>query len=48
MLEACALTKIYQGAPALDSLNLTIPSGEIFGYVPFNCGKYSNLLTFSS
>jgi len=35
-------TRLYEKA--------TVPLGDlnIIGYVPFNCGKYSNLLTFSS
>jgi len=49
MLEARALTKVYpaKGTPALDSLNLSIPGGEIFCLLgPNGAGKTTTVNLF--
>lgn len=47
MLEAVNLTKRYQGAPALDSLNLTVAPGEIFCLLGANgAGKTTTINLF--
>lgn len=47
MLEAQSLTKIYQGAPALESLNLLIPGGEVFCLLgPNGAGKTTTVNLF--
>jgi ABC-2 type transport system ATP-binding protein len=40
MLEACQLTKLYTGVPAVDRVSFTIRPGEILGYLgPNGAGK---------
>ncbi len=47
MLEARSLTKIYQKTPALDSLNLSVPGGEIFCLLgPNGAGKTTTVNLF--
>ncbi len=47
MLEAQSLTKIYQGVPALDNLNLLIPGGEVFCLLgPNGAGKTTTVNLF--
>ncbi len=47
MFEAQSLTKIYQGAPALDNLNLLIPAGEVFCLLgPNGAGKTTTVNLF--
>ena len=45
VLEARDLTKIYNGTPVVDKLNLTIEEGEIFGFLgPNGAGKTTAIL----
>lgn len=45
IIEAENLTKIYNGQPAVEDLNLTISAGEIFGFLgPNGAGKTTTLL----
>ena len=45
ILEARDLTKIYNGTPVVDKLNLTIEEGEIFGFLgPNGAGKTTAIL----
>lgn len=47
MLEAIALTKVYQGAPALDRLDLLVPGGEVFCLLgPNGAGKTTTVNLF--
>ncbi|MHB1378744.1 MAG: ABC transporter ATP-binding protein [Desulfurivibrionaceae bacterium] len=47
MLEARALTKVYQGTAALENLNLSIPGGEIFCLLgPNGSGKTTTVNLF--
>lgn len=47
MLEARSLTKIYQGAPALDNLDLQVPGGEVFCLLgPNGAGKTTTVNLF--
>jgi ABC-2 type transport system ATP-binding protein len=47
MLAAHSLTKVYQGAPALENLNLSIPAGEIFCLLgPNGSGKTTTVNLF--
>lgn len=47
MLEASALTKIYQAAPALNSLDLLVPGGEVFCLLgPNGAGKTTTVNLF--
>ena len=47
MLEAVSLTKIYQGVPALDHLDLLIPEGEVFCLLgPNGAGKTTTVNLF--
>jgi len=47
MLEALALTKIYQGTPALDKLDLLVPGGEVFCLLgPNGAGKTTTVNLF--
>ncbi|MDY0382812.1 MAG: ABC transporter ATP-binding protein, partial [Atribacterota bacterium] len=45
VLETRDLTKIYNGTPVVDKLNLTIEEGEIFGFLgPNGAGKTTAIL----
>ncbi len=47
MLQAIALTKVYQGPPALDRLDLTVPPGEVFCLLgPNGAGKTTTVNLF--
>jgi ABC-2 type transport system ATP-binding protein len=47
MLEARALTKIYNGVTALDALDLTVPGGEVFCLLgPNGAGKTTTVNLF--
>lgn len=47
MLEARSLTKIYQGVPALDRLDLRVPGGEVFCLLgPNGAGKTTTVNLF--
>jgi len=40
MLESCALTKRFNGIPAVEDVSFTLKPGEILGYVgPNGAGK---------
>jgi len=45
MIRCEHLTKVYNGVPAVDDLNLAIPAGEIFGLLgPNGAGKSTTIL----
>jgi ABC-2 type transport system ATP-binding protein len=35
-IRTAGLTKLYQGVPAVDHLDLTVPAGEVFGFLGRN------------
>ena len=47
MLQAKALTKVYQGEPALNQLDLSVPAGEVFCLLgPNGAGKTTTVNLF--
>ena len=39
-IEVCGLTKVFNGSPAVDHIDLTVPKGSVFGFLgPNGAGK---------